>query len=393
MAEREKLMKQSKWSLFITAFLLSTLVLDACSFSVKVLSTPTVSQPTELSLAPTTTQTSVTPTVVPPVETPTLISIRADTTSMLAAFESFEMGDIVRGVAFTPDGTVVAAAGGNTDDFAIHLWETASGESLGSLEGHSGIIWGIAFSPDGQMLASVSSDKTAKIWGWPNGTLLKSLDFPGEVSSVSFSPDGRTLAVGGVDELQNQIQNAAIWTFSVGSWNPVRKFSEYLNITTLAYSPDGRWLIGGGASRNIQVWQPSDGASLFTLNHAHQVSKVAISPDSSTVATATCEATVNDVCMEGAVWLWDLRTGRLIQKLKGFPDTVESVAFSADGSSLIVAARNGTLRVYATLDNQSLFEEFSAGGIDTLALSSDGGLLATGGPNGKVQLWKIVFRP
>jgi WD40 repeat protein len=387
-------MKQRKSSLLlILVFLLSALILDACSFSVKVLATPTVSPPTDNSLPPTAMQTFAPPTAILPSETPTLISIRADTITMLEGFESFKLGDVVRGLAFTPDGAVLAAAGGNTDDFAIHIWGTASGESLGTLDGHTGIIWGVAFSPDGQMLASVSSDKTAKIWDWPNRTLLKSLDFPGEVSSVSFSPDGQTLAIGGVDELQSQIQNAAIWTYSVDSWKPVRKFPEYLNITAMAYSPDGRWLIGGGTSRNVQVWQASDGASLFTLNHAHQVSKAAISPDSSTVATATCETTVNGVCMEGGVWLWDLQTGKLIQMLKGFPDVVESVAFSMDGSSLIAGSRDGTLRVYATSDDQSRFEATSAGGIEALALSADGGLLATGGANDEVQLWKIVYHP
>jgi WD40 repeat protein len=390
-------MKQRKWSLLILVFLIiiSALVLEACSFSVKVLSSATLSPPTEHSLPPTAMQTSAapTPTTVLPSVTPTFIPIRADTISKLEVFGSFKLGDVVRIVAFTPDGGVLAAAGGNTDNFAIHLWEASSGQSLGTLDGHTGIIWGVAFSPDGQMLASVSSDKTAKIWDWRNGTLLKSLDFPGEVSSVSFSPDGQTLAVGGVDEPQNQIQNAAVWTFSVDSWKPVRKFSEYLNVTAIAYSPDGRWLIGGGASRNVQVWQASDGASLFTFNHAHQVSKAAVSPDSSSVATATCETTVNSICTEGGVWLWDLRTGRLIQKLKGFPDVVESVAFSIDGSSLIAAARDGTLRVYATSDDQPLFEAPPKGGIEALALSPDGGLLATGGGNGEVQLWKIVYRP
>jgi WD40 repeat protein len=388
-------MQLPKWFLLMLVFLSSALVLEACSFSVKVLSTPTVSPPTEPALPPTAIQTSMvpSPTAVLPSVTPTLISIRADTINMLEVFESFKLGDIVRSVAFTPDGTILAAAGGNSDDFSIHIWEAASGQSLGTLDGHTGIIWGVAFSPDGQMLASVASDKTAKIWDWRNRTLLKSLDFPHEVSSVSFSPDGQTLAVGGVDEPQNQIQNAAIWTFSVGSWNPVRKFSEYLNIAALAYSPDGRWLIGGGTSRNVQVWQASDGASLFTLNHAHQVLKAAISPDSSTVATATCETTVNDVCMDGGVWLWDLRTGKLIQKLKGFPDVVESVAFSVDGSSLIVASRNGTLRVYVTSDYQPRFDATPGGETEALALSPDGGLLATGGANGEVQLWKIVYHP
>jgi|GEM_PF-719961 len=388
-------MQQRKWSLSILVFVLSALVLDACSFSVKVLSTATVSPPSERSLPATAMPTSAAPTPTPvlPSVTPTLISIRADTISMLEVFESFKLGDVVRSVAFTPDGAVLAAAGGNIDDFAVHIWEASSGQSLGTLDGHTGIIWGVAFSPDGQMLASVSSDKTAKIWDWRKRSLLKSLDFPGEVSSVSFSPDGQALAVGGVDEPQNQIQNAAVWTFSVDSWKPVRKFSEYLNVTAMAYSPDGRWLLGGGTSRNVQVWQASDGASLFTFNHAHQVSKAAISPDSSSVATATCETTINTICTEGGVWLWDLRTGRLIQKLKGFPDVVESVAFSVDGSSLIAASRDGTLRVYATSDDQPRFEAASEGGIEALALSPDGGLLATGGGNGEVQLWKIIYRP
>jgi WD40 repeat protein len=392
-AEREKVMKQRKWLLLILIFLLSASLLAACSFSVKVLPTPAVFSPAQTSLSPTATQTSASSTTVLPSAMPTLISIRADTISMLEVFESLEMGDIVRSLTFTPDGTVLAAAGGNSDDFSIHLWEVTSGQSRGTLEGHTGIIWGVAFSPDGQLLASVSSDRTAKIWDWRKGTLLKSLDFPGEASSVSFSPDGQTLAVGGVDELKNQIQNAAIWTYSVDSWKPLLKLPEYLNIAAMAYSPDGRWLIGGGTSRNVQVWQASDGALLLTFNHAHQVSKIAVSPDSSTVAAATCESPLNNLCMEGGVWLWDLRTGRLIQKLKDFPDVVDSVAFSLDGSSLIAASRDGTLRVYSTADDQPRFEARSVGGIEALALSSDSGMLATGSTNGEIQLWKIVYRP
>jgi WD40 repeat protein len=312
---------------------------------------------------------------------------------MLEIFKSFELGELARSLAFTSDGTVLAAAGGNTEDFNIHLWDVASGQSLDELDGHTGIVWGVAFSQDGQRLASVSSDKTAKVWDWRNGTLLQSLDFPGEVVSVSFSPDGQTLAVGGVDELEGQIQHATIWTFSVDSWAPLLKFPEYLNITAMAYSPDGRRLVGGGTSRNVKVWRTSDGTALFTLNHAHQVTKVVIAPDSSTVATATCQTTVNDECSQGGIWLWDLSTGRLINRLTGFPDVVESVAFSAEGSSLIAGSRDGTLRIYATSDYQPRFEANPPGGNGVLALSPDGGFLATGGANGAVHVWKVVYRP
>lgn len=299
----------------------------------------------------------------------------------------------VRSLAFSPDGTVLAAAGGNANDFAIHLWDVASGQLIDTLSGHSDIVWGLAFSPDGSMLASVSSDRTALIWDWRNKNVLKTLDFPGEVSSVSFSPDGQVLAVGGVDELQGQVQNAAVWTYSVGAWEPLVKFLEYINIATMAYSPRGGTLVGGGTSRNVQVWRTSDGASVYTLNHAHQVAKIAISPDGSVVATGTCMDIANSECSNGGIWLWDLPTGKLIGTLHGFPDVVENLAFSADGSLLIAGSRDGTLRVYATSNYQTAFETNVSGGISTMALSEDGGMLVTGSLNGDVHFWKNVYRP
>ena len=397
-------MKQHRWFLLVIVLVISSMSLEACSFTFQALPTPLSSEnfSTSPSFIPSATQASILPiameTSTPPTaflasETPTLISIRADTIPMLEVVNNFDLKEVVRSLAFTRDGNVLAAAGGNDQDFAIRVWDVVNGQSLAELKGHAGIVWEVAFSPDGQLLASVSSDQSAKVWDWRSRTLLTSLDFPGQVVSVSFSPDGQTLAVGGVDEPQNQIQNASVWTFSVGSWKPLLKVHEYLNVTALAYSPDDRWIVGGGTSRNVQVWRASDGTSVFTLNHAHQVSKAAISPDSSTVATATCQTTVNDVCTEGGVWLWDLLTGKLVQKLGGFPDTVESAAFSADGSTLIAASRDGRLRFYNTSDYPSIFELSVPDGISAMTVSPDGGFLATGSVNGQVQLWKIVYHP
>jgi WD40 repeat protein len=377
-------MRQPQWVRPIIVIGLATALLGACSPSADDLPTPTSAQPTATSMPPTAI-------VLPPTGIPTpapLISV--DTVSRLAIFTSFGKGHVLRSLAFTPDGTVLASMSTDNEDYAIGLANVVNGQLIGRLQGHTAIVGGLAFSPDGQMLASASSDGTAKIWDWRAGTLLKSLEFPRQVVSVAFSPYGQILAVGGVDESQNGQQNAAIWTFAVDSWEPLLKFPEFLNIPSMAFSPDGIFLVGGGASRNVQVWSTIDGASIFTLNHPHQVSSLVISPDGGTLATGTCETVVASDCTQGSIWLWDLPTGRLITQFVGFPEGVDSVAFSPDGSLLFAGSHGGTLRAYATSGYQRLFEATAPGGIAVLAVSPDGRLVATGGSgSGEVHLWSV----
>lgn len=312
---------------------------------------------------------------------------------MLDNFMTVTEDEDVRSVAFSSDGTVLAAAGGNAEDFNIHLWDVASGQLVGVLGGHTDIVWGLAFSPDDMLLASVSRDYQAIIYDWRSGDIVKVLSFPGEVDSVSFSPDGQMLAVGGVDEPRGQVAMAAIWTYSVGSWEPSIKYSEFVNVATMAYSPQGDVLVGGGASRNVQVWRTNTGSSVFTLNHTHQVAKVAISPDGFTVATGTCIDVKNYECVDGGIWLWDLPTGKLIKKLNGFPNIVENLAFSADGSLLIAGSRDGTLRFYNTSNYEITFANSVSGGLGAMALSPNSGILVTGTLSGDVSFWKNVYHP
>ncbi len=375
-------------------FISTTILLLACTFSVEVLSTP-------IPMAATVTATLAEPTFTPvpvasfvaPLPTPTLIAIRMGMTSMLENFLTLQGGETPRSVVFSPDNSVVAEAGGNTDDFAIRLWDVPTGQPIGVINGHTSYVAGLAFSPDGQMLVSVSDDGMAKVWDWRTGELLKQLEFSHGVYSVRFSPDGQTLAIGGVDETINQVSHAAVWTFAVGSWEPRAKFPEFINVTSMAYSPAGGVLVGGGTSRNVQVWRASDAALIFTLNHAHQVSDIAISPDGSTVATATCITVVNYECSDGGIWLWDLPSGKLLKKISGLPNFVENVQFTADGSMLIASTRDGMLRFYSTPDYASVFETTPPNGNSVLTLSPDSGLLATASNNGEVRLWKVVYRP
>ena len=157
----------------------------------------------------------------------------------------------------------------------------------------------------------------------------------------------------------------------------------------MAYSPDGSLLVGGGTSRNVRVWRTSDGVPMFILYHSGQVSSVTISPDGSKIATGLCQASEDFQCTRGAVWLWDLQRGTLIKRLADFPDWVQGVAFSVDGSVLIAGSRDGMLRAYTTADYQPVFASTSPFGVQALSVSPDGRLLATGNNRGEVDLWRV----
>ena len=117
---------------------------------------------------------------------------------------------IVSAVAFSPitslqqeasreklDGILISAS----RDRTIKLWHLKTGESIRTLEGHSGAIYAIAISPDGQTIASASEDKTVKLWHLETGALLGTFTgHTAQVNAVAFSRDGQTLASGSHDK-------------------------------------------------------------------------------------------------------------------------------------------------------------------------------------------------
>ena len=69
------------------------------------------------------------------------------------------------------------------------------------LVGHEDSVSSVSFSPDSKTLASGSADKTIKLWNLETGKEIRTLkEHEDSVSSVSFSPDGKTLASGSWDE-------------------------------------------------------------------------------------------------------------------------------------------------------------------------------------------------
>lgn len=239
-------------------------------------------------------------------------------TRTLAAVRFIETDAI--GAVFSPDGLILASAGGYRDDNAVRLWRVSDGTLMHDLKGHTVPVFSVAFSPDGSTLASGSQDETVRLWRTSDGVLLRTLEgHVGLVNSVAFSPDGGTLASASGD------QTVRLW--QVGDGKLLRTLEGQFAVLSVAFSPDGSMLASG--SLEVRLWHVSNGAHLRTLEeHSGSADSVAFSPDGSVLASVS----------DWKVLLWGVGDGALLHTLTGRA-YAGSVAFSPDG--LLLASGTG----------------------------------------------------
>ena len=145
--------------------------------------------------------------------------------------------DSVANVAFSPDGRLLATA---SADRTGKLWNVETGKELHTFQGHSDSVANVAFSPDGRLLATASADRTVKLWNVETGSELhKFQPLTSPVLSVAFSPDGQRLVTASADRI------VKLWDLQLG----LELFSIAGNgAGRVSFSPDGRWLAMGGRS-------------------------------------------------------------------------------------------------------------------------------------------------
>ena len=158
-----------------------------------------------------------------------------------------EKCDQIHAIRFSPDGRHVAF----DNRKRVHILQAATGRQAVVLSPHKTTINDLQFSPDGRFVASVSSDRTLKVWDWKNDKLLYStIAHHNAADSLSFSPDGRTIATVGDDGMLR------LWRWQLGRLLIEFPLEEW-PAGSVQFSPDGRRIAVGGDGRAVRIYDGS----------------------------------------------------------------------------------------------------------------------------------------
>jgi WD40 repeat protein len=269
------------------------------------------------------------------------------------------------GVAFSPDGRSLAACGEDPwrEDGEVTVWDTGTHKEVRSLRSPYRVT-AITYSPDGRQLACSCADEAVRVWESETGREVYSLwGHAGQVFGVAFSPDGTRLASGGSDQV--------VRAWDLATRREVFSFRGHSDaVVGVAFSPDGRRLASASRDRTVKLWAVAESQPAVALRGgAGAVWGVAFSPDGRRLASAT---------QEGIVQVWDVAAGALAHSAQAHEKTAGAVAFSQDREALVSGGGDGLVKVWdAKTGAPRAVLPRSAAGIQGLALSPDGRLLAS----------------
>lgn len=178
-------------------------------------------------------------------------------------------------LSFSPDGKVLAATG---PEGLVKLFESASGQELATLSGHSKLVKRVVFSADGKLIATAGLDSVVKIWDRATLRELLSLrDHVKPIEALAFSPDGTKLASGGGDDI------IRIWNVADG-----KLLAKYTgssgSVSALTYTPDGKRLASASELNVIHLWDTATGQQVLAFTaHEKLIRGLYFTPDGKTL--------------------------------------------------------------------------------------------------------------
>jgi WD40 repeat protein len=273
---------------------------------------------------------------------------------------------MVTSLAFSPDGNVLASSG---HDFFIKFWDVKTGKLLGQVNTATDTPNALVFSPDGNRLTAATNLQILFIE--PTSRQIERIIPEASAVDLAFSPDGRRLYVRATGKIKviDTVVGRRILTFpDTSTLIPTLTLDSEGNVQGMSYeiphavdgfalSADGvalftysmdRSSVPSAEGENIRFarWDATSGRYLEEIQlgtgeapflSPGRIQTITLAADSSRMASGQANT----------VLLWDTRTWQVVRELVGHTDAIEEVLFTPDSTSLLSAARDGTIRVWS----------------------------------------------
>jgi guanine nucleotide-binding protein subunit beta-2-like 1 protein len=256
----------------------------------------------------------------------------------------------------------------------------------GVLKGHGGWVTAIATTPESpDMILSASRDKSIIVWqltredpnfGVPRRSLHGHSHF---VQDVVISSDGQFALSGSWDH------TLRLWDLNTGTTTK-RFVGHTKDVLSVAFSADNRQIVSGSRDKTIRLWNTL-GECKYTIEdqgHSEWVSCVRFSPN-----------TANPLIVSGGwdkqVKVWNLTNCKLRTNLSGHSDYINTVTVSPDGSLCASGGKDGTAKLWDLNEGKHLYSLDAGDIIHALAFSPNRYWLCAATETG-IKIWDLVTK-
>jgi WD40 repeat protein len=275
-------------------------------------------------------------------------------------------------VSFSPDGRTVAAG---SEHGELFVWDLRSAQLLLDVQGHESPIRRLAFLTETGRLLAAADDGSVNTWSMESGELLSSVRVSSvRTSALALSRDGVYVSAGGPDFGFRELEVAT---------GNVRKVLTESNLTfsSLCYSPVDRLLAWGRPDGRVDLLDLSAGAERRRLRQAGLPATkcLAFSPDGTRLVTGA---------EDGGIEIWDVKTGKILEESDAHDGSVTALSFSSQ-DLLATGGEDRTLKLWRNGRREASLKGHESP-IHALAFSSDGQFVAAATGNRSLCVWSVA---
>jgi WD40 repeat protein len=285
----------------------------------------------------------------------------------------------INGVSFRSDGQKVIA-GTNCHPASIRIFDVSNSTLDWDYNVSESFmcIMGVTFSANSNYIVAIEEFGNLFLFDNRGNTpILTDTIVTGTTYgfATSVSPDNTHIAVG--------CSNGKLKVYTLPGGELIQDLSAHPNwVTTVAYSPDGNFLVSGGSDDKVRVWDRM-GKMLFTCaDHKGDVTQVKVSPDNKWIISAG---------KDDVIKIWNAKDGLLVRTLMGHKGDVNGIDISPDGLRLVSGAADKTCKIWE-LSTGALLSTFGVpenGSVTAVAWSPKGDRIASGNIISDLMIWQV----